>query len=293
VVIKPGYILGPYGDEIMIDCARCFDLRTRCITGMTGESCVERVDPWCSEVYRKPESSGELFVAVRYKEAMTRPVRVHPAGCGCDETQCDYSRWHDGYEICVLDKCPDSHLGDPPSFDLRRGDGVPACPECPSEPWVVLAKVKVDDNGIIDSIDHCHCRRTVISFAHYWWRCKSMRVLEVRNNTLETGSSYEVLIRGEYFVEGTTVTTDADEIEIVETVWEGEDQLKVIMKLAEGVRPAKYKLNIGSPDGGFLSIRDAFTVTRKVERMSDAAERGRGGTLRRPARKKKAAPKKP
>ena len=42
---------------------------------------VETVDPWCSEVFVKQETPSPLYVAVRYKECLTRPVRVQPLGC--------------------------------------------------------------------------------------------------------------------------------------------------------------------------------------------------------------------
>jgi len=44
VVIQTGYILGPFGDEIVLDREICFDLRTRCMEAASGEImrvCVE------------------------------------------------------------------------------------------------------------------------------------------------------------------------------------------------------------------------------------------------------------
>ena len=48
-------------------------------------------------------------------------------------------------------------------------------PPCPPEPWVVLACVKVDDEGNVTVINHCKCRRMVVSFADLWWRCEVPR----------------------------------------------------------------------------------------------------------------------
>src|SRR5262245_27853759 len=45
VRVKPGYALGPYGDEILIDCERIVVLRTFGLTGEAGD-CGEPVDPW-------------------------------------------------------------------------------------------------------------------------------------------------------------------------------------------------------------------------------------------------------
>lgn len=86
VKVTPGNILGPYGDEILIDCERIIDLRSSGVTGVTGEPCVEVPDPWCSEVFVPCEQTGSRYVAVKYKECLARPVRVQPVGCGCDET---------------------------------------------------------------------------------------------------------------------------------------------------------------------------------------------------------------
>jgi len=168
VRVTPGYILGPYGDEIVIDREQIVDLRTCGQTSVTGDHC-EPPDPWCVDVYVQRDP-GPLYVAVRYQEVKSRPVRVQPAGCGCDETQCEYSRCRDGYEICVLTECPASHE-DPPSLDnLFRGP-LPDCPDCPADPWVVLARVEIDADGTITALDNCSCRRLVVFFSNLWWRC--------------------------------------------------------------------------------------------------------------------------
>jgi hypothetical protein len=169
VRVECGYLLGPYGDEITLDCPRTVDLRTQGVTGVTGEPCVQTPDPWCSEIF-EPRQAGDLYVAVRYKEVRTRPVRMQPIGCGCDDTRCEYSRWRDGYEIGILTYCPDSHITPPQRADLFRGP-IPDCPPCPEEPWVVLAKVELAADGKITRIDNCVCRRLVAAFGHFWWQC--------------------------------------------------------------------------------------------------------------------------
>ena len=108
VRVTPGYILGPYGDEILMDREQIVDLRTCGQTGASGEH-GEPPDPWCADVYVQREP-GPLYIAVRYREMKSRPVRVQPAGCGCDDTQCEYSRCRDGYEVCVVTDCPTSHV---------------------------------------------------------------------------------------------------------------------------------------------------------------------------------------
>ena len=41
--------------------------------------------------------STTVYLAVRYVERATRPVRVPGWGCGCDESECEYSRTRDGF----------------------------------------------------------------------------------------------------------------------------------------------------------------------------------------------------
>jgi len=174
VIVRPGYILGPYGDEIVIEQDICFDLRTRCTAAGGGDACDDIViDPLCPD--RTIDTNGNpdtpLYVALRYKEVPARPVRVTPIGCGCDDTSCEYSRWQDGYEICVLDSCPESHANPPDVNAFLEPTAIPDCPPCPTDPWVVLAVVKVDAQGKVGSIDNCECRRMVRTLALYWAKC--------------------------------------------------------------------------------------------------------------------------
>jgi hypothetical protein len=177
VQVQPGYILGPYGDEILLDCIRTIDIRTPGVSGVSGEPCMDTPDPWCVEVFTPPSTTNQTtyYIAVKYVQSMTRPVRVQPTGCGCNDSSCEYSRWHDGYQIGVLDSCPDCNITDanttPPKFtDLVTGSAA-TCPPCDCGPWVGLAVVTVNSDGSIAQIDNCSCRRHVLSFATFWWKC--------------------------------------------------------------------------------------------------------------------------
>jgi len=179
VSVCPGYVLGPYGDEILIDCCRTIDLRIGTTTVAGGDPCTPPDDPWCAPVYRQPSSTGPFWIAIRYKQVQARPVRVQPAGCDCDDSRCEYSRWRDGYDIGVLTRCPDTHQ-DPPAIDPTTGQPdlellvrgrASDCPGCPDQSWVVLGKVEVDADGCVTAIDNCACRRNVMSFGGFWWAC--------------------------------------------------------------------------------------------------------------------------
>jgi len=173
VRIRPGYLIDGFGNEVMIGCERIVDVRSRSATVKCSDPPGEVSDPWCSDVITG-EGGGRLWVAVCHRECLVRPVRVQPAGCGCDDASCEYSRWQDGYEVRLLDACPASHQG-PPSTPQAFLDGLsgplPDCPPCPDDPCVVLAAVDVDVDGTISAIDNCSCRRMVVSFAGFWWRC--------------------------------------------------------------------------------------------------------------------------
>src|SRR2546425_8060578 len=67
VVVKPGYILGPCGDEIVIECDQVVDLRTASVTGLSGEPCPEPPDPWCNPATETKEPRT-VYIAVKYKE---------------------------------------------------------------------------------------------------------------------------------------------------------------------------------------------------------------------------------
>jgi hypothetical protein len=173
VKVQKGYALGPYGDEIILDCCRTIDLRSAGVTGVTGQPCVDAPDPWCSQVYTTQTASNVYYIAVQYQQSQVRPVRVQPVGCGCDDSNCEYSRLQDGYQIGVLTSCPTCNACDPnvanPSKETIGAGPVPACPDCSCGPWVCLAKVTVGSDGSIAQIDNSSCRRMVLSFCNFWW----------------------------------------------------------------------------------------------------------------------------
>jgi hypothetical protein len=148
VKVNPSYIIGPYGDEINIQHVVCCDLRIKCGSSVASEPS----DPCADSVTQLPPTpGGTFFVVVRYRQDMARPVRVSPSGCGCGENPCEHSRWRDGYELCVLDALPASHM--PPQAVPKLGPGeAPDCPSPPVDPWVVLAKVTVDKDGAVSDI---------------------------------------------------------------------------------------------------------------------------------------------
>lgn len=179
VIIEPGYILGPYGDEIVIDDEITVDLCRQDPDGNALSPCGD-VDPWCSDVRVSRRGGQALYLAVRYAECETRPVRVMPAGCGCDDAECEYSRIRDSFALKVLTELPASY--DPmPQTDIEyavmcpgQGDYRRQCPPCPDDPWVILATITLNDNGEIGegSLDMVSHRRYVVSFGDVYVSCR-------------------------------------------------------------------------------------------------------------------------
>lgn len=160
VRVCPGLVISPQGDEAMIDDCILFDLKRG---QPQPEPCAVKYP--CPPVGAMPSDRNPLvYVAVRYAECQTRPVRVPPAGCGCDEFDCDYSRIRESFELKVLWALPESHtkakLADEAwckavkkqLTDVKRLHQwpTPPCPPCADDPWVVLATVKLPANDTID-----------------------------------------------------------------------------------------------------------------------------------------------
>lgn len=278
VRVEPGEILGPYGDEILIDCARTVDLRTNGVIGVTGEPCVDVPDPWCSEVFVPCEQTGPLYIAVRYNEVMTRPVRVQPVGCGCDDTACEYSRWRDGYEIGILRDYPKCKEQPPKIPDLGTLAGsLPECPPCPTDPWVVFAVVDVDSkSGVINWIDNCSCRRLVISFSEYWWRCQDGRIQIDKNITVMKGSNaisqskvpagstgLSVTVTGINFEEGAKVYL-GDGVDIISDVKVTDNkQLKFTIDIDQQALGSRT-LVVKNPDCSVGISPDVITIVKEM-----------------------------
>jgi hypothetical protein len=138
VVICPGYVVTPLGDEVMIGTPALFDLAT-CLVS-SDDPCALSVP--CPPVTSSTPLRSLIYLAVCYHECITRPVRVAPAGCSCDEVECDYSRICDGYEFSCLSQKPAPESG-PTCQQLCDGVILP-CPPCPQDNCVILATIRLE-----------------------------------------------------------------------------------------------------------------------------------------------------
>lgn len=299
VKVQPGYVLGPYGDEIVLDCTRTVDLRTHGVSGVTGEPCADAPDPWCAEVF-EPRDTGDFYVAVKYKEIKTRPVRVQPVGCGCDDTACEYSRWRDGYELCVLTECPDSHA-DPPDLDdvIPRDRQIPECPSCPEEPWVVLARVTVGAGGKIEEISNCECRRLILPLGRAWWSCEdtppplspppsspplsppidtrptravdTVVIRQVESQLRELGpGQHTVVVSGENLHLIASVDFGAG-VQVLNMAMRNDGSLVLRLEVAQGAAAGPRAMEYRDSQGNSATFSNAITVGRALPASGPAA----------------------
>ncbi len=138
VRICPGYLLTPQGDSVWIRNEALFDLAT-CF--LRSKDPCAFAQP-CPPITRRTLKNNVVYLAVRYSECSTRPVRVAPAGCSCDEAECEYSRVVDAYEFCCLSELPATHRAAEDGCEklFEVGTLIP-CPDCPDDPWVVIATI--------------------------------------------------------------------------------------------------------------------------------------------------------
>lgn len=291
VQVQPGYILGPYGDEIVLDCPRTVDLRTRGISGVSGDPCVDVPDPWCSQVTVAREP-GTLYIAVKYKQSMTRPVRVQPIGCGCDDSSCECSRWHDGYEIGVLTCCPTEGEVPPKPGDLISGD-VPSCPDCPPQPWVVLASVQVEADGTLILIDNCACRRLVASASRFWWQCSqgSTTVTGPKGKQVTAGQENAVTVTGKNMSADATYTFGNGISVVVDTAKSKPEAMVLKVTPDKNTAPGSRTLVVVNSDCSTVTLADAITVVAAPQNLAPAPP---GGVIvKKPPVKKGTTPSKP
>jgi hypothetical protein len=141
VRICPGYALGPCGDEIYVPESVRVDL---------GECVRKPADP-CPPAYAAVPASADkptvLVVSIRYTECPTRPLRTLPAGCGCDDTACEYSRIRDGFDVrCRVTDDTTPATFDPSICDIEKDKNtlLPPWPGPPSSPWLDLAAITME-----------------------------------------------------------------------------------------------------------------------------------------------------
>jgi hypothetical protein len=150
--VSPGYLITPQGDEIRIPEAVDFDF--------AGDWRQAQGPCSCSSPYTMPGAAANgsqqqrIYLAACYTECSSRPVRVHPTGCACDEAACEYSRIRDSFELVRMFDLPESHkLWYKKVEEWRKanpeGPQTPppllGCPDASDDNCVVLAEFLLPD----------------------------------------------------------------------------------------------------------------------------------------------------
>jgi hypothetical protein len=216
VQVGTGHALAPSGDEIVVEAATTVDVRA----GEQGSAGGSPLDPWCAPVRQRRDPAATYYLAVRYDEAMTRPVRTASCGCGCDdETACEYSRIAERAAFALLEALPSAYTeqaGDRAEDRLQealsctasiREHGSRECPGCACSPWVVLADITVTGSGAV-TIDQLAHRRFLASFGNYGFFCapRSLGCMTVvRINRSQEGPEAALV---EAFTAGNTAAVD-------------------------------------------------------------------------------------
>lgn len=186
--VTPGLALTPQGDEIEVLADQVYDTsREPTASADAGGS-----DPWSSSITVSRRDSGVKFLAIRYNEVPSRPIRVAPSACDCGTgVGCENSRLQDFYVIQLLDTLPPTYEPTPQDSLSKTihevlaagnetekvaalvnnlfGPGLPVAAAAISDPWVVLADVAFE-NGLVLAIDPTVHRRMVFSVAGLSWR---------------------------------------------------------------------------------------------------------------------------
>jgi Chitobiase/beta-hexosaminidase C-terminal domain len=164
VRICPGYLLTPQGEEVLVSSDVLFDLAT-CIVDSKDPCAFSRPCPPIQ--FTLQQENVRLFLAVRYIECQSRPVRVAPVGCGCDDANCEFSRIRDAYEFCCLPSLPATHTKEQINCDQFCAGTILPCPPRPDDPWVVLATIALpsDSATVIANanVDNLSNRRVLYS----------------------------------------------------------------------------------------------------------------------------------
>jgi hypothetical protein len=150
VRICPGYALGPYGDEIYVPASVPFDL------GECARRPADPCSPYAAAAAAVADVPAAIVVAIRYAECPTRPLRTLPAGCGCDDTACEYSRIRDGFEIRCRAKSETPAETPAPSIcqiENNKSTTLPSWPGPPSDVWVDLAVITMKRSGDAVTVD--------------------------------------------------------------------------------------------------------------------------------------------
>jgi hypothetical protein len=138
------------------------------------------------------------------------------------------------------------------------------CPACPSNPWVGLAEIEIDQDGTILRIDNCSCRRHVATFANVWGQCQT-RVLRCRVESVDPGASVRVETGVTLVVNGENFSQDIDVdlgqgVAIKSVTVSDSTSLTVVGYILPGAVPGPRDLVLTSEDCATATCTDALVI---------------------------------
>jgi hypothetical protein len=302
VRVCPGYALGPGGDEIIIACEHEVDLRQGSVSGTAADPCSSSHDRWCSDYWIAREPGQSYYVAVRYKEMPVRPQRMQPIGCGCDESRCEFSRLCDGYEIGVLNEMEYGQTkpaqNDPPAWKELFQDPYNSNPACrwpgSSQPWVVLARIDLDDDGRPETIDNCGPRRLVAALEGFHWTCTvEVEISVIDPVEIAQGTSDQLTFTGRGFQEGLTVVLGKG-ISVVDGPFDRtETEFKIGVNVASDAALGSRDVMVINPDCSFAKTSITVNQSEPGGEGAGASPKARQRTRTSPAKEDETAEEKP
>jgi hypothetical protein len=139
--VHAGVAVDCHGREIVVPADHCID-----VGAWYGRRRTKLPDAW------QEEGTNDLWVAVRYRDCPSDPVRAPRDPCGCTVEGCEYGRVREGFQLELLTDLEDA-CTDPPDAEAARraisGEAALACPPCggPCPGWLVLAKLTATLSG--------------------------------------------------------------------------------------------------------------------------------------------------
>lgn len=154
VDINEGVAMDRLGNEIVIPAGVWLDLTNACAE--------QEIDP-CIPCLRSAQPARvfldtRYYLAVFYVECKTRPVRVIPEGCSCDDVGCEYSRIRESFRFILLDKLPDCYE----EFLAEMHIEAVYSKASQMDP-VFLAAINITEEGVVVQTD-------ITEFLGRWWR---------------------------------------------------------------------------------------------------------------------------
>jgi hypothetical protein len=129
----------------------------------------------------------------------------------------------------------------------------------------VLAKVIVDEQGIVQTIDNCACRRLAVSWSRLWWKCNADAPVITPGKDVELRAgdkNVDIDIAGEHLAPDATVSF-GNGIIVKNVTAPAKDgtALKVTVDVDDKARPGPRTIVVRNPDCSTATLAGRVKVT--------------------------------